>query len=227
MAVIVFASPKGGVGKTTAAVLLGTELAQHGGSVTILDADPNEMVVKWASTGSSLPNISVMGSVDETNFHDKLEAATAKSAFVIVDLEGTASLMTSHVLSQADLVIIPVSASFLDAEQAQRQIQMIRRLERTLGRSIPFTILFSRASGAIRGGTQRMIEAALAGSNIPVLRTALLDREAYRLIFAYGGSVSGLAATGRKNLEPAIRNAAEFAGEVVGLLKQSEFRKAS
>ena len=41
MPTIVFASPKGGVGKSTAAVLLATELASPGGSVTMIDADPN------------------------------------------------------------------------------------------------------------------------------------------------------------------------------------------
>jgi chromosome partitioning protein len=41
MPTIVFVSPKGGVGKSTAAVLLATELATHGGSVTMIDADPN------------------------------------------------------------------------------------------------------------------------------------------------------------------------------------------
>ena len=40
MPTIVFASPKGGVGKSTSAVLLATELASHGGSVTMIDADP-------------------------------------------------------------------------------------------------------------------------------------------------------------------------------------------
>jgi chromosome partitioning protein len=41
MPTIAFASPKGGVGKSTEAVLLASELARHGGSVTMIDADPN------------------------------------------------------------------------------------------------------------------------------------------------------------------------------------------
>ena len=48
MPTIVFASPKGGVGKSTAAVLLATELASHGGSVTMIDADPNRPLSQWA-----------------------------------------------------------------------------------------------------------------------------------------------------------------------------------
>jgi chromosome partitioning protein len=48
MPVIVFSSPKGGAGKTTAATILATELAGMGASVTVIDADPNLNVVDWA-----------------------------------------------------------------------------------------------------------------------------------------------------------------------------------
>ena len=44
MATIVIASPKGGAGKTTTAVLLATELAFSGADVTILDCDPNRSI---------------------------------------------------------------------------------------------------------------------------------------------------------------------------------------
>lgn len=44
MPTIVFASPKGGAGKSTSAVILATELARGGAGVTILDADPNRPV---------------------------------------------------------------------------------------------------------------------------------------------------------------------------------------
>jgi ATPases involved in chromosome partitioning len=41
MPTVVIASPKGGAGKSTAAILLGTELAHAGASVVMLDCDPN------------------------------------------------------------------------------------------------------------------------------------------------------------------------------------------
>ena len=49
MPTIVFASPKGGVGKSTAAVLLATEFASHGGTVTMIDADPNRPLTDWGA----------------------------------------------------------------------------------------------------------------------------------------------------------------------------------
>jgi chromosome partitioning protein len=44
MPVISFANPKGGAGKTTTALILATELADSGASVSIIDADPE----RWA-----------------------------------------------------------------------------------------------------------------------------------------------------------------------------------
>ncbi len=41
MPTIAFANSKGGVGKSTSAALLASELAVRGASVTIIDADPN------------------------------------------------------------------------------------------------------------------------------------------------------------------------------------------
>ena len=49
MPTCVMASPKGGVGKSTAAVILGTQLAESGASVTVIDADPNKPVSRWAA----------------------------------------------------------------------------------------------------------------------------------------------------------------------------------
>eukprot|EP00521_Asterionellopsis_glacialis_P020911 CAMPEP_0195336786 /NCGR_PEP_ID=MMETSP0708-20121125/16465_1 /TAXON_ID=33640 /ORGANISM="Asterionellopsis glacialis, Strain CCMP134" /LENGTH=68 /DNA_ID=CAMNT_0040407571 /DNA_START=222 /DNA_END=424 /DNA_ORIENTATION=- len=52
MPVIVMASPKGGVGKSTCAVLLASEFARMGADVTVLDCDPNKSLTRWASHGA-------------------------------------------------------------------------------------------------------------------------------------------------------------------------------
>ena len=54
MPVIVMASPKGGVGKSTCAVLLASEFARMGADVTVLDCDPNKSLTRWSSHG--VPN---------------------------------------------------------------------------------------------------------------------------------------------------------------------------
>jgi len=215
MAVIAFSSPKGGAGKTTAATILATELALRGASVTIIDADPNKNVLDWAKLGSTPSNLSVMGGVTEETVADVIEEAASTSAFVIIDLEGTASLMVSYAISLADLVVIPVQGSQMDAKQAARQMKLVKAQERITGRAIPFAVLFTRTNPAITPKTLRHIAERFSELGVPVLRCQLFDREAYRALFSYGGTIEGLADKGVSNLETAVRDPRIFAAEVV------------
>lgn len=219
MPVIAFSSPKGGAGKTTAATLLATVLAERGAAVTIIDADPNKNVVDWAKLPDPPANLTVIGEVDEESIVDQIEAAAKKSAFVIVDLEGTANLMVSYAISMSDFVVIPVQGSQLDAKQAARQMKLIKAQERIAGRSIPFAVLFTRTNPAITPKTLRFIEERFAELQVPVFSTRLFDREAFRAIFSYGGSLSGLKDKGVTNLNAALSNALEFASEIVERLR--------
>jgi chromosome partitioning protein len=219
MPVITLSSPKGGAGKTTAATILATELAERGVSVTVIDADPNKNVVDWAKLPGKPETLSVIGDVTEETIVDVIEEAASKAAFVVVDLEGTASLMVSYAISMSDFVIIPVQGSQLDAKQAARQIKLIASQERISGRSIPFAVLLTRVSPAIQPKTQRHIEDRFRELAVPVLKTRLYDREAFRAIFSFGGSVAGLADKGVSNLSAAVRNAEDLSAEIVEQLR--------
>ena len=117
MPLITFSSPTGGAGKTTAACILGSTLAERGASVTMIDADPNKNVVDWAKQAGLPVSLSVIGDVSEETIVDRIEEASAASSFVIVDLEGTSSLMTSYAISMSYYVIITVQGSQLDAKK--------------------------------------------------------------------------------------------------------------
>jgi len=218
MPVIVFSSSKGGAGKTTSSTLLACELAR-GASVTVIDADPNRNVLDWAALPGKPDALTVIGEVTEDNIIDHIEAASAASTFVVLDLPGAASLMNSYALSLADLVIIPIQGSQLDAAQAARSMKMIHQQSRVAGRPIPYAVLFTRTSGAIVPRTLRHIADRLAALGVPVLATKLYDREAYRAIFSYGGTLEGLADKGVSNLDTAIRNARAYTAEIVERLR--------
>ena len=102
MPTVVFANPKGGAGKSTSAVILATQLALKGAEVTILDADPNKPVSQWAKRGDAPAHINVIADISETTIIDEIDAAAQKTAFVVVDLEGTASMMVAYAISRAD-----------------------------------------------------------------------------------------------------------------------------
>jgi chromosome partitioning protein len=219
MPVITLSSPKGGAGKTTAATIFATILAEQGAAVTVIDADPNKNVVDWAKLPGRPANLTVIGEVTEETIVDEIEAAAAKSSFVIVDLEGTASLMVSYAISMSDFVVIPVQGSQLDAKQAARQMKLIKAQERIANRPIPFAVLFTRTNPAITPRTQRFIEERFTELAVPMFATKLFDREAFRAIFSYGGSVSALTEKGVSNLEAAFKNAHELTAELVERLR--------
>ena len=219
MPVITLSSPKGGAGKTTAATLLATELAERGVRVTIIDADPNKNVVDWSHLPGLPSNITVIGDVSEETIVDIIEDAASKTPFVVVDLEGTASLMVSYAISMSDFVVIPLQGSQLDAKQAARQMKLIKAQERIAGRVIPFAVLFTRSNPAIQPKTQRHIEERFLELQVPIMATRLYDREPFRALFSFGGSLSSLHDKGMSNLPAALTNAREFTVEVIERLR--------
>jgi chromosome partitioning protein len=122
-------------------------------------------------------------------------------------------------MSRADLVIIPVQSSHLDAAEATKAIKLVRAQERVFKRTIRYAILFTRTSVAIRTRTFQSIEDEFANNQIPMFRTHLHERDAYRALFAFGGTLSGLDAAQVSNIAAALMNARVFTNEVVTLLK--------
>lgn len=227
MPVVVMASPKGGAGKSTAAVLLATQLAESGATVTIIDADPNKPVSRWASRPGKPDKLTLVDNVTEQTVIRAIDDASRKTAFVIVDLEGTASMMVVYAISRADLVIIPTSASLLDAVEAVSAVQVVQRQEEAFRIKIPSAVLFTKTSAAIRTRTLLSIEAELAENNVPVFDVRLHEREAFRAIFAFGGTLSGLDPKQVRNIPAAVENAQAFAAEVIVMLKNQRAAAAA
>jgi chromosome partitioning protein len=218
MPTISFASSKGGAGKSTSAVLLATELAERGGSVTVIDADPNQPVTRWGRKPGRPERLTVIGGVTEETLIDTIDDAARKTQFVIVDLEGTASVMVAHAMTRSDLVIIPTKGSELDGVEAAKVIGFIGRQERAYSRTIPYAVLFTQTNPAVRPRTLKSLEADLLERRIPVFSTALHDRDAYRAIFSFGGTLSGLDGKLVRNVAAAAANAREFMAEVIAML---------
>lgn len=221
MPTIVFASPKGGAGKSTSAVVLAAELARRGAEVVVIDADPNRPVSRWADRPGRPETLTVLAQATEASIIDDIEAAAARVPFVVVDLEGTASMTVAYAISRADLVIVPTQGSQLDAAEAAKAIRLIRQQERAFGRRIPYAVLLTRTSAAIRPRTLQHIREEMARNDVPVLGTQMHEREAFRAIFSFGGALQSLNATQVSGLAAAVKNAQALAAEIVALLKNA------
>ena len=231
MPIIVFASSKGGAGKTTAAVVLASELARQGKSknikITLIDADPNQHSAKWALKDGCPDNIELIQNATEDNIIDVIEEAEVSTSFVLVDLEGTASMTVASAVSRADLVITLCQGSQDDADEAIKTIKMIKRQSRVIRREIPFAVLFTRTHPVISPRTLRHITNEFQAAGVNIFECSLIDREAFRAIRSFGGTVNDLSSKDVSGIEKAEANALAFASEVISKLKSHQQQERS
>jgi chromosome partitioning protein len=115
----------------------------------------------------------------------------------------------------------------LDATEAVKAIRLVRNMEKTAGKTIPTAILFTRTSAAIRLRSLLAIEVEFANSGVKVLDTQMHERDAFRAIFSFGGSLSDLDRGQVGNVAAAQANARAFAAEVLSILKLAAVGEAA
>ena len=220
MPTVCFANSKGGAGKSTTTLIIGQVLAEAGKKVAILDADPNQPLASWAErTGDSIPDeLKIIAGVTEKNLLDIQEVEAEESDFVLIDLEGTASIAVSYSISVSDFVVIPCGGTQLDVDQAARVIVLIRDSERTSRRTIPYSLMFTRVSPAIVPKDLRHIVKELEKANIPTFTEAVTQRSVYSTIFQTGGTIYQLTKEDASGIDKAITNAEAVAQELINKL---------
>jgi len=223
MPTIAFVSPKGGAGKTTSALLLSAALAKLY-DVTIIDADPNHPIKTWASSGNAPPRLTVVSDADEDTIIERIEDAAAKTPFVIVDLEGTASKIVIYAITQADFVVIPTQGSQLDANEASRAIQAVMQSEKLTKSAVPYAVLLTRTSLSIRTRSLAHIQKGMIEAGIPVLETELNERDAFKAVFAFQQTLDQLNPAEVPNLDKAKINVWELAHEILDRLASEQGR---
>lgn len=227
MPVISFANPKGGAGKTTSALLLAGELAEKGASVILIDADPERWISQWGALPGKPTNITIISDVSEDTIVDVIEDAASQAQFVIVDLEGTASLMVANSVGMSDLVVIPTQGASMDAKGAVKTLKLIRNQSRLANRAIPHAVLLTRTSAAVASRALKNVRDQLDSANVEVFETSIVERAAYRDLLDFGGLLSKLNPAQVSNIDKAVQNAREFTAEVVAKLKANQVGKAA
>ena len=111
MQIIVFASQKGGSGKTTLAGHIAVEAERQGaGPVALIDTDPQGSLAKWWNARAE-PNPAFIQSVFSNLFHDLDRARSEGFQLVVIDTPPSVTRAISEVVSFADLVVAPTRPS--------------------------------------------------------------------------------------------------------------------
>ena len=227
MITISCASPKGGVGKTTVSTILATTLAAEKSGrrarVQVIDADPSANLTRWAAerAGQGRPELFKVtsGVVAETMIDtiDGIEEA-GETDFLIIDLEGTAGEIVGYAIGRSDLTVIPMSASSMDARQAAKASQLVKRMAKTFKIDLPYVFAFCRTNAAIVTREHKGIIEQLEAHKEPVLGVDLKERSAYRAIFTEGATVTELAENKSGSIAKAQTNAVSFTQAVLDYL---------
>jgi chromosome partitioning protein len=221
MPTIAFVSPKGGVGKTTSALLFAAAIAALY-EVTVIDADPNHPIETWAKGGNAPERLSIISDANEENIIERIEDAAEKTPFVVVDLEGTASKIVVYAVAQSDFIVIPTQGSQLDANEASRAIRVVLQSEKLYGKKKPYAVLLTRTNPSIRTRGLAHIQSGLIEAGIPVLQTELNERDAFKAVFSFRQTLEGLSPAEVPNLDKAKLNVLKFVEEVFERLAAEE-----
>ena len=210
MTTLSFATSKGGAGKTTSAIILGTTLARKGHLVTLIDADPAARLMEWhkktLDSSVTLKNLTVLASEGESTIADEIEWANSKSDFVLIDLEGAATMTNSVVMAESDLVLLVMGDEQQDAQAVIETVDQIGLLARMARREIPFRVLFARTEAGRKNRLAQSLNEQVR-RNIGSFSTEFTKRMAYSALHADGGDLYHLDPKETYGVTRAIENA--------------------
>jgi chromosome partitioning protein len=193
---VAFVSPKGGAGKTTAALLLALGLEERGLRVAIIDSDINKPLMHWASLPGKPERISVHPAPTSEDITISLrEAKRLSPDWIILDTEGSARGAMAFRILRPQLIITPLAASQLEVIQALKAAELVRKF----GRELRHIALLTRLPVTQRGDAVKGVILKLRDNGIPLLNEPLIENQAFRSLFDNGGSLEEGEAAGRSN----------------------------
>jgi chromosome partitioning protein len=218
MAVITFANTKGGAGKTTAALLLVTELLHLKYRVCVIDADPQRWFSRWHEGAALLPNFTVETYVSTATIQKTIHERRSQWDFVIIDLPGIQSPLLASAVGLSDHVLIPIQGSSMDAQGGAQVLDLLRYLDRKAGIRIPHSVVLSRVNPMITTRSMQAVKRLLREQQIHVLDTPIAERAAFREMFDLSRPLRKLDESQGRNLDKAVANAADYASDVLAVI---------
>ena len=185
MAVVSLASAKGGVGKSTLALLLGAEFALEGYRVTILDCDLNQHASAFGLK-AKMPGLRVLPDIGETDVLKAMREVEADHDVVLIDLPGGSSTLALKALQRSHFVLVPTQPSLPDARDAMKTIAQIDDAQELARIPIARALVWTRFLPGFESKVARHVRRSMEAEEVPILKTALMERAAFRAIHLTG-----------------------------------------
>lgn len=188
MQVIVFASQKGGSGKTTLAGHMAVMADGLGlGPVAMLDTDPQGSLAQWWNSRQAGTPLFVRSSL--TELPETLAELDRRGInMVVIDTPPAITIAIRSVVENADLVVLPVRPSPHDLRAAGATVDLVEGLDR------PFVFVVNAASERARITSNAAVALSQHGTVAPV---TVHNRTEYAASMSDGRTVMEVNPEGR------------------------------
>ena len=179
--IIAFASPKGGVGKSTVCLVMGAALAYRGYPAHIVDLDQNRKIDGWnRKHHPSIPNLTIEA-LSEARFMERIgQLYHSYKGFVLLDLAGSLEAVPLHAATLAEVTITPSGLDAGEIEEAFKLAHHITALGAKVGKPICHRLLINRVPTLLTAGYQKAIlDHDIPESGMAHFETILHARSAY------------------------------------------------
>lgn len=217
--ILLIGGEKGGCGKSTLSVNLGSEFAKRNFSVSILDADKKKSSKNWVvsrdilirniETGETSQGIDsnslakkvrdkirkslpkVEGKHSTGDIIDIILAMQERSDILILDVGGGDTEEFHQGLGMADYIICPLKASIFDADTAPKLNQNLK-LAKSKNRNLIIKTVVNEAPTTIGSTDAHDLKSILSGYEMlnNISRIVVHSRAAYRKCINYGLGVT-------------------------------------
>lgn len=209
--ILTLAQRKGGAGKTSLAIHLGVGWSLAGRRVAMFDVDPQGSLAAWAAlrrgrADGAQDRLSV-AAVSGWKLGLELDRARRDADIVILDSPPHAELDAKAAIRAADLVLVPVQPSPLDAWATGATLDVARAEKRSalvvMNRVVARARLTQEIAAKLADGTVRIADAALGNRTAFAASIAAGEGvEEYEPAGAAAGEIQALRAEIETILKP-------------------------
>ena len=170
---------KGGVGKSTTLALISEELQRRGISNSLADSDPQGSLMDISNRSEGrLPKAFAV-------FPRDFEQLAEQEMLTLLDTPSGLREESLTAVAVSDLAIVPISPSALDLSALSRTLKQIKRAQQL--REMPLEVLIVPTRLNKREKASRELLKALEDAQLPVSKSTLNERSAFRRASGSGG----------------------------------------